>query len=226
MSVVIDGKIAKSMTIEISRTQINCVVYLFAIFYLCLTKARKIINKCRISCGSWQPAKLCRYAERLCRALFHGNLTGVSAAPQIKKKKKNLTKNCWPATAEPGNILGKKQNKKQTQSAAIYDSAAAITSSLKQEWLLRQLRWGVASFVTETATNWSVWLCTNAAPMCARYASPQIEDVISTGEGRMGLLGDWREVSPSPSLSVRWCLFWRPLCLWPCRLYPVTDRSD
>lgn len=30
MSVVIDGKIAKSMTVEIS-TQINCVVYLFAI---------------------------------------------------------------------------------------------------------------------------------------------------------------------------------------------------
>lgn len=34
--------------------------------------------------------------------------------------------------------------------------------------------------------------------MCARYASPQIEDVISTGEGRMGLLGDWREVVPLP----------------------------
>lgn len=42
--------------------------------------------------------------------------------------------------------------------------------------------------------------------MCARYASPQIEDVVTTGEGRMGLLGDWREVSPHPQCVVLFVL--------------------
>lgn len=43
--------------------------------------------------------------------------------------------------------------------------------------------------------------------MCARYASPQMEDVGgAAGAGRMGLLGDWREVSPHPQCAVLFVL--------------------
>lgn len=35
----------------------------------------------------------------------------------------------------------------------------------------------------------------------AHHASPQIEEVITTSEGRIGLLGDWREVPPPPQFG-------------------------
>lgn len=41
-----------------------------------------------------------------------------------------------------------------------------------------------------------------------RSASPQIQEVITTSEGRLGLLGDWREVPPPPRLGLQWCLIY------------------
>lgn len=55
-----------------------------------------------------------------------------------------------------------------------------------------------------------------AASMCARYASPQTEDVVTTGEGRMGLLGDWREVSPPPQCAVLFVLMATLSLALPC----------
>lgn len=50
-------------------------------------------------------------------------------------------------------------------------------------------------------------------------ASPQIQEVITTSEGRLGLLGDWREVPLPHSLSLQWCLVDGGSLFFSCGLF-------
>lgn len=50
----------------------------------------------------------------------------------------------------------------------------------------------------------------------AHYTSPQTEEVVTTGEGRIGLLGDWREVPTPPPVWER-----GGVCFDDCSLFPL-----
>lgn len=73
------------------------------------------------------------------------------------------------------------------------------------EWVIKSTR--ALTIKSERLSRSSAALTCLTGSFSDRYASPQTEEVITTGEGRIGLLGDWREV-PSLGLGVQWCLFW------------------
>lgn len=77
--------------------------------------------------------------------------------------------------------------------------------------LLRKFLYQVSQYVHSCygcRSRWGLW-------QPVHYASPQIEEVITTSEGRIGLLGDWREVPPPPSV-------WEcgGVCFNDCSLFP------
>lgn len=59
---------------------------------------------------------------------------------------------------------------------------------------------------------------TSLASPEGRSASPQIQEVITTSEGRLGLLGDWREVPPSSQTGLA-VVF--DLCLLSLSFFPT-----
>jgi len=81
-------------------------------------------------------------------------------------------------------------------------------------------QWRMISKKNETLAGFFS-MCECLMTSAARYASPQTEEVRATGEGRISLLGEWREVPPPPRLpppqfeSAVMCLFWSSLSHFP-----------